>query len=336
MKSPPTTSILMVRGLVQIAEARGVGVAPILTQAGVDPALLKNPDARVSLESMRALWQAIPRSVGDESFGLHLAERSAATGSLDLVEYIIRNSPDLGTAYRKAIRYQQLLHDTATLELEVKGDRARIFQTSDASRDARHGNEYALATLLLFGRKVTALDWAPRAVAFMHPAPPDTTEHRRIFRAPITFGQNVTELIFDQEILSRPVVGADPALYALLERHAEERLARIPAAEGFLDQVRRQISAGLEGGVPEARDVARTLGMSQRSFERRLHDKATTYRELVDAVRRELSLSYLREPRLRLMEISFLLGFAETSAFHRAFRRWTGTTPLEYRKRHAA
>lgn len=336
MKSSPTTSILVVRTLIQAAEARGVSAAPLLAKAGVEPALLKNLDARVSNEAMEMLWDAIPRCVGDESFGLHLAEQSAATGSLDLVEYIIRNSPDLGTAYQKAMRYQQLLHDNATLQMEVQGDRARLSQKRPLAREARHGDEYALATLVLFGRKVTGVDWAPRAVAFMHPAPPDTAEHRRIFRAPITFGQDVTELIIDHKLLAQPVLGADPALYALLERHAEERLSRLSAVEGFLEQVRRQISAGLEGGVPEARDVARTLGLSQRSFERRLHNEGTTYREVVDAVRRELSLSYLREPRLRLMEISFLLGFAETSAFYRAFRRWTGTTPLGYRRRHAA
>jgi AraC-like DNA-binding protein len=335
MKSPPTVSVLVARLPIQLAEARGAGVAPLLTKAGVDPELLKNPDARISREAMDALWEAIPRCVGDESFGLHVAEQSAATGSLDLVEYIIRNSPDLGTAYRKAMRYQQLVHDDASFQMEVRVDCARLSWKYPTSYVARHENEWALAMLVLLGRRVTGVDWAPRAVAVMHPAPSDTAEHRRIFQAPITFSHDVNELIIDREILARPVLGADPSLYALLARHAEERLARIPVVEDFLEQVRRQISAGLEGGAPEARDVARKLGLSQRSFERRLHNEGTTYREVVDAVRRELSLSYLREPRLRLMEISFLLGFAETSAFYRAFRRWTGTTPLEYRKRHA-
>lgn len=338
MKKQVTISTPVLRMLIQSAGAAGASTASLLAGAGVDPALLDDADARVPEDAMARLWEGLARELG-ENVGLYLAERRI-TGTLDIIEYLVCNSPDLGTAFTKLTRYQQLLHDDEGFTLEVHSDTARLVQraafSAHSARSARYASEHALATLVLHGRSLTGVDWAPRAVAFRHPAPSDTTEHQRIFRTKVAFDQDLTEIVLDAAVLALPVKGADPALYAILSRHADDRLSRLPAPTTFLDQVRRHICEGMEGGVPAARDIARALHMSQRSFERHLHNESTTYRELVDAVRRELATSYIREGRLRLTEVSFLLGFAETSAFYRAFRRWTGTTPLDYRRRHAA
>ena len=336
MSRKPSVSTLVLRMLVRGAAERGGDALPLLASAGVDAAVLDDPDARVPAAAVALLWQELPALLGDDDFGLHMAERTEL-GGLALVEYVVRNCPDLGAAYRAATRYERLMHGAAQNRLIERGDEARY--VSGFSRDApvsRPDAEHLLAFMLTQGRRLSGIDWAPRAVAFQHSPPRSTATHARLFRAPVAFNQEVTEMVFDRAVLAYPVGGADPSLHALLERHAEERMARLPSAPGFVDQAREVVRESLAHGTPGVRTVARSLRLSQRSFERRLHEEGSSYRELVDAVRRELSIEYLREPGRPLTEVAFLLGFSDTSTFYRAFRRWTGTTPLSYRRRYEA
>lgn len=236
-------------------------------------------------------------------------------------------------AYASVIRYLRVVHDGGTIRLETNGDEARIFlRPIRPIYLPRHAREYMIASMLERGRRISGERWNPRVVRFEHPEPADTTLHRKIFQAPLEFGCSASELLFDRAILDRPVVTADPALHAVIARYAEKLIERLPRLDSPTDRVRQSVTRMLRDGVPEIERVARDLGTSVRSLQRMLSAERLTFRHLTDDVRRELAVRYVNERRLTLLEIAFTLGFSDSTTFHRAFRRWTGHAPGEFRR----
>ncbi len=125
---------------------------------------------------------------------------------------------------------------------------------------------------------------------------------------------------------------SDPGLCVILDRYAEELLAKLPQTNSIVDRVRQELSVGLRGGQVRLEAIAHTLEVEPRTLQRKLREAGISYQELLDEMRRELSIHYLKEEHISVYEVAFLLGFAETSAFHRAFKRWTGKTPSEFRR----
>jgi AraC-like DNA-binding protein len=337
----------MLRLLVEAAVGRGLRRDELLQDLGIPPELLADPEARVPHEVMRMAWEEIPHRLGDPAFGVHLAE-GARPGSLELLDYVTSHSPDLGSAYRKLVRYQRLIHHAAGMRFEIvqsadgngdgDKDRARLsHQIPTGLSISRHAPEFFMAGSLALGRRLVGPGFSPLCVEFAHAAPPDTTEHRRFFRTEVLFDRPLTVMSFDADRVSRPLPGADPALSRVLERYAEQLLAaQPPVEESFLDRARRLVCGSLSAELPRAADVARRLGVSERTLLRRLREGGLSYQSLVDSVRKDMALKRLQAPDATPAEVGFFLGFSDVSTFYRAFRRWTGSTPAEFRGRKAA
>jgi AraC-like DNA-binding protein len=169
-------------------------------------------------------------------------------------------------------------------------------------------------------------------VCFEHPRPRTVDEHRRIFGCEVGFDAPEHAVTFHRDALVLPVVQADPRLGALIDRYAEELLRRLPRGNALSDRVRQLVAESLCDGDHGLEPIAGRLRMSPRTLQRRLQDESTSHQQIVDELRHELALKYLAEPAVSIGEVAFLLGFSDPSAFHRAFRRWTGTTPGEHRR----
>lgn len=327
-----TASVVFVRMLAQAAAARGVRVDDLLEQHGVNPSLLEVLDSRVPHALLVDLWEQVPRRLNDAALGLHLAQ-TVPLGAFDLVEYCMRNSPDLATCYQKLTRWQRLLHDGASYHLEVEGDVARISHRPPPPIEVPpHAVGFILAKLLRIGQQLTGVAFSPRGVALTYPRPPDDLEHTRVFGAGVRFSQPYTCLELDRAVLELPIQGTDPNLAAVLDRFAQTRIEGLPRTMDLVDELGERIRMALRGTVPDAATLARQLGMSARTLSRRLHERGLTYQEVLDQARRELALRHVLNKDLKLIEVAFLLGFSEVSNFYRAFRRWTGTTPAAYRR----
>jgi AraC-like DNA-binding protein len=327
-----TVGALIVRAMARAAAAAGIDITDVLEAHGTSLDRIQDPDARLPHELALALWQEMPRRTGDDAFGLHLAQQ-IPRGAYEVLDHAMRHAATLGDGYRAFLRYQRLAHDAAAFGMEVEGPVARLVHVWRGPQVLpRHLNEFVLASLLFRGRMILGEAWDPLEVRFPHPAPANTREHQRLFRAPIHFGRPISELVFERQLLDRALPVADAALTVVLDRYAQLLLGQLPAQESFLDQVRRHVLKSLSAGVPEVESLARQLGMSKRSFFRRLQEQGTSYQRIVDEIRRDLTLHHLCEGRLSLSEIAFLLGYSEVSTFHRAFRRWTGQSPAEYRR----
>jgi AraC-like DNA-binding protein len=196
--------------------------------------------------------------------------------------------------------------------------------------------DWTVAQWMMLGRSLVGRTWSPRRVAVRHEAPGDADAYERWFNAPVAFGAKRVEIVFDAQLLDLPVVGADPTLVRLLDRHIEQVLARLPRAASLVDRVRAEAARSIsDGAAPTAASIARALNMSERTLLRRLSEEDATPSDIIADVRRELASQYLRDPAVSITEAAFLLGYSEPSAFHRAFKRWTGVTPAEFRERTA-
>jgi AraC-like DNA-binding protein len=169
-------------------------------------------------------------------------------------------------------------------------------------------------------------------VCFAHSQPADIHDHLAFFRAPVRFSTGMNGLFFPATLLNEPCVRNDPSLLTVLERYAAALLDRTPRGSGLAERVRATLLQEIREGEPKASNVANRLKMSVRTLNRLLGNEGTTFRELLDHLRNELAVRHLREDTLAIAEIAFLLGFSELSAFYRAFHRWTGQSPAEFRR----
>lgn len=295
-------------------------------------AAIEDPDTRIPHSVAIQLLETAEVGLGDPALGIHAAEH-LRPGDFDVLEYAAMTSASVGDAIDIANQYLRLVHDAADFKLE-RGDEVATW------RFALKGGlaippvvvEYVTALVLLVARRVISEALIPRAICFKHAAPADTSEHERVFKCMVRFSSDMNGMLVPNDHLELQPPKADPALRALLDRTAKQLLDKLPSADRFGDRVREIVAGELQGGNPTLEAVADKLGISSRTLRRRLQEEGTTHKQLVDGLRRDLAVQYLRERSLAVSEVSFLLGFSEPSAFHKAFKRWTGESPSEFRR----
>jgi AraC-like DNA-binding protein len=303
-------SIRDVQAFVLAALSYDLEPGPILAAAGLRFEDLGNADLRISHARLVRLVGEALRGAGDPDFGLHMAELTLQAPLPSVLGQALFASATIGEGLRRLLRFLHLYHGEAMLWLEEDGDGVRLCHTPDPGTPevTRALSERAFAAVFLSARRQAGAGFTLREVTFAHAAPPSVTEHARF--------------------------GADPELVAVLDAH----LVSLPSAppDRFLQLVRSRIADALPNGTPSAELVAARVGMGARTFRRRIAECQTTYLDLVAAVRQELARTLLADPELAISEVAFALGYAEVSAFHRAFRGWTGTTPAAFRRERAA
>ncbi len=324
-------SVVFFRTFLSTAERAGVDPSRLLTELGIDPKTLDDPDASIPADVALRLFDEAPRRAGDDAFGLHAAETSPP-GAFEVLDYATRSSRTAGEALARVTRYYALVHEYVEIRVHVEGDVGRVTHRMLAPLMVpRHAVELLFAAMVIRGRQFTGRAWPLHSVGFVHSAPSDTSEHLRIFGAPVRFDQPIDELRFDRAWLETPLATADPALSSMLDRYADSLLAKIPRDDGLVEQARRAIAESLRGGDASDEGTASRLHMSARTLQRRLRALGTSHQELVDGVRRDLAVRYLVNERIAVGEVAYLLGYSDPTTFHRAFKRWTGRTPHDYR-----
>jgi AraC-like DNA-binding protein len=331
-----TVQAKAVEKIVDLAATHGIEARSLYEAIKFSPALLVDPDHRIPFAQLVSLYEQAALLTGDEDFGLHLGER-VDPKLFDVVGYSGINSPTFGEAIDRIVRYHSIWTDGAVFSLARTNSKARLgYRYVDYTvGDCRQDCEMTLAAVVALGRQVTSSQWSPIEVLFQHAKPHATEEHARVLGAPLRFGRETNELVFDSATLALPIVRADPGLCTVLDRHADQLLLRYPRHDSLIDQVRSLIQSELPGGDLSLERVAEQIGTSARTLQRRLRALGTSHHELLDQTRRDLARRYLSEPGMAVCEAAYLLGFSESSALHRAFKRWTGVTPNEFRdKRH--
>ncbi|HWN81707.1 MAG TPA: AraC family transcriptional regulator [Candidatus Udaeobacter sp.] len=331
----PQLAARAVHPLLSGLRALGQDPAPLLALVGLEESALADPDARIPMRTAIAFLAHAVERTGDPDLSLHLAER-AELGAFDVHVYAVLSSPTLHAGYQRLVRYQRLIHETSELEFAVGAAQSTLrHRLPGGLAVPRQSAEFIVACWVRAGRAAIGQDFAPIEVRFAHPAPPAVQEHARFFRAPVRFASGENAIVVSNHLLDTPCLRADLNLLAVLDRYALDRLAAAPspaASSRVADAARSALVNELqEGQPPTATRLAERLRMSERSLNRTLAAEGTSYRELLAQLRLEVAARHLAQDRLAIAEIAFLLGFSELSAFYRAFKRWTGRTPAEYR-----
>lgn len=294
---------------------------------------LTDPDIRVPEASVEAAWRLAATMTGDATIGVHVAE-SLPRGALDLVEYAFRSSVSLAVGLERLARYGRVLSDRVAARMEARGE-GLLLLVRDIGSTALHAGraEFALAAALKFSREATGEHIAPVQVCFAHPAPEDDSECRRFFCGPVRFDAGSNAMILSTEDAARPMQSADEALASIVRRRLDKLLGERDGNDAgpLSGRVRRMLVDHL-GEMSLTPDVsARALAVSRRTLSRRLADEGTSFRAILDDVRREFACALLQDGSLSIADVAFFLDYSEPAAFNRSFRRWTGQTPRAFR-----
>ena len=326
----PTVSTLLLRPVVfAVVSAHPTAITELYRATDLTPEIAADPDARIPAHQLRTAWREAIRITDDPLLPLHLAT-ALPPGSLGIVEYLVRSAPTIGEAIRLALRYLHILGEVAQAEL-VAGDSPDEL-CLEVVDDSPVPHE-AIFAVVVGQARTLAGKFRPLAVELRHQPAGSIEAYERYFAAPVRFGAPMTRLVLSRAALEAPLATADPNLLPILLRHAEELLARCDSSRpSTVDQVRRVLCKLLRSSEHDAEHVAAKLGTTARSLQRRLKEENTTFQIVRDELRRELALAYLGAGT-SIAEVSFMLGFSEASALFRAFKRWTGSTPLEATRR---
>jgi AraC-like DNA-binding protein len=327
-------SIAMVRVIVAELHRQGIAEASFLAIADVRRDELADPTRLIPVGRYDEIVRVAHRMSGDPDLGLHVGD-SAPTGGAHVVGQILYHCSSVRDAIALFIRYAPLVFEGARLALREEAGSAGLSwaHPAIAADNARFDAELAVALIFGIGRRFLRTDHPPYRVRFAHPRPRSIDEHRRLFRCELEFGAPVNEIVFAPRLLDLPHVYRDEPLCELLKERADALLARRRSDDCLSERVLDLLKYGFELGVDDLEEIAHRLGMSVRSLQRRLGERGESLSRLFDEARKEIACTALARPEDPIKDLAARLGFSEPSAFHRAFKRWTGTTPAEFRRR---
>ena len=317
-----------------LCRRRGHDVHALFVQAGVSPDVLADPEARIPYAVVANLSEGVFALTGDENFGLHLAEDVEQTGEFDAGLLLLMASASVRVALERMVQHQRYWGDgqRTTWWPRAGGALVRYELPGAHGAHARHAGECMMAEIALGVRMLTGQALSARAVRFRHAPPQSIAEHERLFGCALEFAAPHTEIDFDDEVLDAPMRHANATFCAIFEQQVQRALARLPAVPCASADVRAALQAALGAGQCTLAGTARALGVSTRTLQRRLSDEGTTFALVLSALRRELGVAYL-ERGFPIAEVSALLGYADSTAFHHAFRRWNGVSPAQITRR---
>ncbi|WP_394237162.1 AraC family transcriptional regulator [Pseudomonas anguilliseptica] len=332
-----SVSVAYLQGLLDYLARQGVDSAELLERVQLSPQLLAQRDQRIAASTYLELLGHGVRLTGDEQLGLHLGE-AVRPGYYGVLGYLIMSCATLADALHRQARYAALVGNLGQVDLADEPPRPELEPQVAHSwqpllpQQKRQLSEETLAGWVTFGHWISGLDIPPTEVRFQHAAPADMSEYQRIFRCPVLFDQADNALVFPKRLLATPLGQADAQVRLTLDAYADRLLGEIQQGNSVLDRARLALSRQLPEVGADLQQIAARLALSPRTLQRRLREAGLSFNQLVDETRQQLVLHYLRDPTLELAEIAFLVGFSEPGSLARAFRRWTGQSPGEYRR----
>ncbi|HEY0844880.1 MAG TPA: AraC family transcriptional regulator [Noviherbaspirillum sp.] len=321
--------------VLEAAEARGVALRDLARDAGMAEDGLSPLPETITVHDYVRLLEAGARLANDPHFGLHAGE-CVKLGTYNVYGMILLSCRDFGQALQQTMRFEGLAHELGKTSLHVDGDVAEYRWHGRVQGATPHLVECVFAGIQIVANWLAGRTLPPAHVTFAHEAPADISEHRRIFGEHVRFGGDGNWARFDAQLLSWPVRNGDVSLYPVLLQYAEQRLQEKMRAQQEGDvvaQVRAAIVRNLAKDTVRLSLIAEELNITQRTLQRKLKDAGFTFQHLLDKTRHALAEDYLRQDKLSLAEIAFMLGYQEQSSFCHAFKEWTGVNPGAYRGR---
>jgi AraC-like DNA-binding protein len=327
-----TVCICFVAAAIESVVRRGLDAQAVLLQSGISPSLLGMPQARVSVANYAALWRLVAQVLDDEFFGQD--SRRMKSGSFAMLCRTVVHCDSLRQALDQALRFFRLLLDDIAADLAIQESVAMITLHTRPVNSAQR--IFAHETLLilihgvacwLVGRRIPIT-----AACFAYPEPAHSAEYRVMYSTQLQFSQPHTRISFDAAYLDLPVVQDEKSVKEFLRVAPQNILVKYKNANSLAAKIRRRLRQLLPGELLDFETLAAELNTTPITLRRRLQEEGESYQSIKDQLRRDLAITYLSHTERSVRDIALELGFAEPSAFHRAFKKWTGTAPGEYRR----
>ncbi|MGO1500710.1 MAG: AraC family transcriptional regulator [Marinobacter sp.] len=323
---------VMLRLIFEAMKTKGIDTDLIFSRLGVNEDYVYTEQLRTPHSAQLFFWQAVEDVSGDPDIGLHLGQVLPVYKG-QVLEYLFLSSPTFGEGLRRAKNYQRLLSDAANTDLHIVGDNAcMVLDTaSDDVRRLRHFNECLVQGLITFFRSITDGQFRPYRVEFEHERDEGHEHVKEVLGCEVIFGAEENRLYFSASLLAHASPHAEPELLDLHERFASEQVARLEKKD-IVGQIERIIAELLDSGEVTLDAVATRLSIKPRTLRTRLTEAETSFNQVLANFRYRLARQLLATTDESIDEIVYLTGFSEPSTFYRAFKRWSGMTPIEYRK----
>ena len=315
------------------AAGDGVNASALLASVGLDPLSAPDPKTMVADTAYYDLLERMAKQIDVTDLPLRTGDsmRCDDYGALGLA---FKAAPTLRGSFARVARYARVWTSVVSYELRAQGEQTAFLLHRAGQRrlGLRLSNEATLASAIAIARETSPGPVAPVKVMVQHAAPRSILAHRAFFGCDVAFGADHDGLLFANATLDRPNRLGDEGITRFLIGHLDDELRKLAQDRSVEEMTKDAIARALSDGPPKMDAVARRLGMSTRSLHRRLSEDGLSFQRVVERTRQELAEGLLRDDQYSIAEIAFLTGFSEQSAFSRAFKRWVGASPANFRR----
>lgn len=319
--------------IVHFCEKQGVEGKYLLARSGIDTATLGEP---ISLDKVDSLWKNAIELTGDNFLGLHIGEDSNLS-ALGVVGQLIQNSQNVEEALQQACKFIGLLTDAFEMKYSRQSNASLISIIPGDCREQYPDSMRQIidSTLVFTLKEYQALVMEklfPQQILLDYPETEETEEYERIFKCPIVFNSSQTALQIDSKYLNQSIPAANNQLFAVMQKFASELLMEQQNTRSIVSLVKEALIRQGNFEFPQLQDVASLYNMSERTLQRELQQEGTNFQQLLDEVRKDYAIRYLKNEKVAIEEISYILGYNNPSAFTRSFKRWMGKSPRDYKR----
>lgn len=321
-----------VKELYYYAIEQGASRNGLIEKTGLSDLDFGDPDARIPVKKLVSLWHASIALTGNPALALQLGNSTNPVNA-GILYLVCMSAPDLQEMFERLTRYMHLFSESDSHSLIEESDYAKyIYRIEVPEAFTVYAIERTMATALRWFRTFTGLDIEPLSIDFQFRQPAYRDEYDKVFSCPLYFEQTSNAITFSKEILKTPTITYNAYLDELVKKQANNLLLELSPAENIEKQTQNLILRELPAGRVNVDVIADKLHMSRRTLARKLKEENTTFQDLLENIRKNLATSYLQQEKFCINDIAFLLGFSESSAFSRAFKRWFDYSPQEYRE----
>lgn len=333
-RQKPRAHAGILAAVIHIAEEAGMDAAELLRRAGINPDIRDEPNAIVHIEKIHDFFRAISKECGD-AFFLWNAVLEADPADFGFYGQLAVNTRILGDAFSAIADNIRHLVSNSVVDIEEDGSHVRICYRlhDEGTRNCRQESEIVAAFAIGIVRYAHGRRWMPKKVYFEHEQPADAENYGDAFISLLEFECGGSGILVSKDDLDAEMPDRDVYLEAAVGHFVENVVGKtITYGENAL-LLRREIAPRLPNGTPVLQDLATEFGMSPRTMQRRLSEEGTSYSDVLEDLRKDMSERLLANRGLTITEVAYLLGYADLSSFDRAYRKWTGRTPIDDRRR---